>query len=91
MKTIKIILSIVCFICALPAISQEGFGEVDMGVNGHAVCTDQDNVYSAVVIKGPNKPCDEGSKRDLIFKFRSAGKNIIRSYRGVIGILICNL
>lgn len=82
MKIIKVVLIVIVCMCTLSSFSQEGFGEVNMGVNGSAVCTEQDNVYSAFVIKGPNSPYDEGSKRDLIFKFRAAGKNIIRSYRG---------
>ena len=81
MKNVILLLG---FLFAIPfgALSQEGYNDFDMGVNGSAVCTDQDNVYSAFVIKGPNKPLNEGSKRDLVFKFSYAGKSIIRSYRG---------
>lgn len=41
-----------------------------------------DNTTSVLKIQGPNRPLFEGSKRDLIFSFNTAGESIIRAYRG---------
>lgn len=57
------------------------FSQNDTGVDGLAIGSEQDNTYSALVIRGANKPLHEESKRDIIFSFKNAGKSAIRSYR----------
>lgn len=57
------------------------FSQSETGVDGLAIGSEQDNTYSALVIRGANRPLTEGSKRDIIFKFKDAGMSAIRSYR----------
>jgi len=50
-------------------------GNVSLGDNS-------DNTYNNLIIKGPNSPTNENSKRDISFEFAAAGKARIRSFRG---------
>lgn len=40
------------------------------------------NSFSKLVIRGANAPANENGKRDLSYEFVSAGKAIVRAYRG---------
>ncbi len=55
--------------------SQNITGNISLG-------DDSNNTYSKLVIKGPNYPSNENSKRDISFEFAGAGKAQIRSFRG---------
>jgi len=55
--------------------SQSISGSISLG-------DDSNNSYSKLVIKGPNYPTNENSKRDISFEFAGAGKAQIRSFRG---------
>ena len=57
------------------------FSQNGTGIDGLAIGSEQDNTYSAFVIRGANRPLNEESKRDIIFKFKDAGMSAIRSYR----------
>ena len=41
-----------------------------------------DTSYKKLVIAGANKPTNPGSRRDISYEFSSAGKAIVRAYRG---------
>lgn len=57
------------------------FSQNGTGIDGLAIGSEQDNIYSALVIRGANKPFFEDGKRDIIFNFKDAGKSVIRAYR----------
>ncbi|KXX71227.1 hypothetical protein [Flammeovirga sp. SJP92] len=57
-----------------PSGNNSSSGNLTIGNNNN-------NTYSYIKILGPNQPLNEGSKRDFIFHFNSAGQSIIRSYR----------
>ncbi len=58
------------------------WGDADPGTGGLVIGSKTDNTYSALVINGANSPYDDTGKRDIVYKFRSAGQSIIRAYRG---------
>lgn len=67
-------------------------GNVGIGTNGPAgtldvqgsvyVGTGKDNEKYKLVLRGPNKPENDGSAQDLSYEFASAGSAKIRAYRG---------
>lgn len=63
--------------------AQEGPGPVDPEYMGVAYGNTADYSYSAIVLNGPGIPYYPHSRRDLIFKFRGAGKSVIRASRGL--------
>ena len=55
----------------------------ESGVGGLVIGSTEDNTYSAMIIKGANKPMMGDSKRDILFKFKYAGQCGLRGYRGM--------
>ena len=55
----------------------------ESGVGGLVIGSTEDNTYSALIIKGPNQPMKEDSKREILFKFNQAGQCGLRAYRGL--------
>ena len=76
-STTSLLLSLLLFGNLNFAFSQNG-----TGIDGLAIGSEQDNTYSAFVIRGADKPFFEDGKRDIIFNFKNAGKSAIRAYRG---------
>ena len=76
-----ILTTLVILILSLVGSINLTFSQNGTGVDGLAIGSEQDNTYSALVIRGPNRPLYEGSKRDIIFSFKDAGMSAIRAYR----------
>lgn len=60
----------------------EGTQAFNPGVNSYTLGSTASGDYSALLINGPNFPTGSSFTRDIVFKFASAGKSIIRAYRG---------
>jgi len=74
--TTLLVILLFLFICIDSVFSQN-----EAGVDGLIIGSEQDNTYSALVIRGASRPLAEESKRDILFKFKDAGMSAIRAYR----------
>ena len=57
--------------------------ECELDVNGNVSLGSYDgSIMPKLIIKGPNSPFGKAGQRDISFEFASAGKSVIRAYRG---------
>lgn len=76
-----ILTALFVLILFLFATNDLAFSQNETGVEGLAIGSEQDDTYSAFLIRGGNMPLNEEGKRDIIFKFKYAGMSAIRAYR----------
>lgn len=76
-----ILTALFVLILFLFATNDLAFSQNETGVGGLTIGSEQDDTYSAFLIRGGNMPINEESKRDIIFNFKDAGMSAIRAYR----------